>query len=193
MKKLMIAAAIVCAAVAANAASFDWKTSMMGKIYTPGSTTTTLASGTAYIFDSAAVSQLAVIQQFYDDGKLATPSLHNKAVNNGAIAGTAGEAFSWGQAGNTLNAYIALIDGKNIYISAIVSGEAPSTGFTTLSFDCKTTSQAAVTELAEKPLTFGGAGWYTVGGEPPEPTPEPTSALLMLLGVAGLALRRKQK
>ena len=40
MKKLMIAAAIVCAAVAAQASSFDWKTSMSGKLYNENTTDT---------------------------------------------------------------------------------------------------------------------------------------------------------
>jgi len=35
-----------------------------------------------------------------------------------------------------------------------------------------------------------GAGWYSVAT--PSPIPEPTSGLLMLLGVAGLALKRKR-
>jgi len=189
MKKLMIAAAIVCAAVAANAAAFSWKTSATGKIYNPGQSTTTLTSGTAYIFDSATVSQLALIQNFYDKGSLLTGSLGSGSVNSGAIGGT---SLTWGEPGDTLNAYIALIDGKNIYISAIVSGDAQETGTTQIAFNCKTSSQADVTSLAAKPTTFGGAGWYTKGTEP-EPTPEPTSAILMALGLAGLALRRKQK
>jgi len=191
MKKLMIAAAIVCAAVAANAASFDWKTAGLGKIYQPG-TTMTLTTGTAYIFDSAAVSQLAVLQQFYSDGTLAKGSLHNKTVTSGAITATAGEAFNWGKPNDVLSAYIALIDGKNIYIGSIVDGKAPETGYYQFAFNEKTASQKALTTITESPKSFAGAGWYTVGTEP-EPTPEPTSALLMLLGVAGLALKRKQK
>ena len=35
---------------------------------------------------------------------------------------------------------------------------------------------------------YQGAGWYTASSN----VPEPTSGLLMLLGVAGLALKRKR-
>ena len=35
------------------------------------------------------------------------------------------------------------------------------------------------------------SGWQTYSGPQPTPTPEPTSGLLLLLGVAGLALKRK--
>jgi hypothetical protein len=55
MKKIMIALAAVALAVSAQAASFSWKTSMTGKIYQSG-TTTELTAGTAYLFDSAAVT-----------------------------------------------------------------------------------------------------------------------------------------
>ena len=34
--------------------------------------------------------------------------------------------------------------------------------------------------------------WHTVGTAPIDPTPEPTSGLLLLFGVAGLALKRKR-
>lgn len=45
-----------------------------------------------------------------------------------------------------------------------------------------TATQAAVT----------AGPWNDIGGGPgPEPTPEPTSGLLMLVGLAGLALKRK--
>ena len=37
--------------------------------------------------------------------------------------------------------------------------------------------------------TANGAGWY---GAASAPVPEPTSGLLMLLGMAGLALKRKR-
>ena len=59
MKKLMIAAAIVCAAVASQASSFDWKTTMSGKLYNENSTDT--YTGTAYLFDYATISQSDIL------------------------------------------------------------------------------------------------------------------------------------
>ena len=43
-------------------------------------------------------------------------------------------------------------------------------------------------------MTFEGGGTWTAAPTPPGPTPvpEPTSGLLMLLGVAGLALKRRK-
>ena len=98
----MVIAVVACAAVA-SAASFDWKTSATGKIYGAG-TTTLLASGTAYIFDAATVSQQSLVEALVTDGSLMAGSLSSKAINNGAITATAAEDFAW-SGGDALNAY----------------------------------------------------------------------------------------
>lgn len=180
MKKLIATIAIALTAVIASAASFDWKTSVSGKIYEAG-TTTLLGSGTAYIFNSGANSQASILAAFLGGTDWTAGSLDNKAVAKGAIAATNAEAFNWGSAGDTLNAYIAIVDGDMIYISDIVSKAAPDTGYSQFSFNAKASSQASAFDGAGG---FQGAGWYAV--------PEPTSGLLMLLGVAGLALRRRR-
>ena len=183
MKKLMIALAIVAMAAITQAASFDWKTSATGKIYEAG-TTTLLASGTAYIFDAASVSQQTVLSAFLDDKTWTTGNLDSKAVSAGVISATKGEAFAYGTAGNNYDFYVALVAGDNIFISDTVSVTAPAVSYEQASFALKTPSQAAVTEL-EKTGSFAGGGWYTAS------VPEPTSGLLLLLGMAGLALKRK--
>lgn len=183
MKKLMIALAIVAMAAITQAASFDWKTSATGKIYEAG-TTTLLASGTAYIFDAASVSQQTVLSAFLDDKTWTTGNLDSKAVSAGVIAATKGEAFAYGTAGSNYDFYVALVAGDNIFISDTVSVTAPAVSYEQASFALKTASQAAATEL-EKTGSFAGGGWYTAA-------PEPTSGLLLLLGMAGLALKRKR-
>ena len=180
MKKLMIALAVVAMAAITQAASFDWKTSATGKIYEAG-TTTLLDSGTAYIFDAASVSQQTVLSAFLDDKTWTTGSLDSKAVSSGVIAATKGEAFSYGTAGNNYNFYVALVDGDNIFISDTVAVTAPAVSYEQASFGLKNPSQAAAFEST----TFSAGGWYTA-------VPEPTSGLLLLLGMAGLALKRKR-
>ena len=181
MKKLMTALAIAMVAVATQAASFDWKTGTTGKIYEAG-TTTLLASGTAYIFDAAGVSQQSVLTAFLNGETWTTGNLNSKAVASGAIKATNAEAFSYGTAGNNYNFYVALVEGDNIFISDTVALTAGEVGYETASFNLKTASQAAAMDKT----TFAGGGWYTAA------VPEPTSGLLLLLGMAGLALKRKQ-
>jgi len=183
MKKLMIALAIVAMAAITQAASFDWKTGATGKLYEAG-TTTLLASGTAYIFAADATTQQAVLTAFLDDKTWTTGSLNSKSVASGAIKATNGEAFNYGTGGNTYNFYVALVDGDSIFISDTVSATAADVGFETASFNLKNASQAAAFESS----TFSAGGWYTASA----PVPEPTSGLLMLIGMAGLALRRRR-
>lgn len=180
MKKLMMALAIVATAAVVQAASFDWKTSATGKLYEAG-TTTLLASGTAYIFDAAATTQQSVLDAFAQGNIWTTGSLDNKAVASGVIAGTSGEAFAYGTAGNSYDFYVAVLNGDSLFISDTVNVAAQAVSYKQANFNLKAASQLA----ASTSSTFTAGGWYSA-------VPEPTSGLLLLLGMAGLALRRKQ-
>ena len=186
MKKLLIALAAVAVAAGVQAASFNWKTSATGKVYNPG-TETLLASATAYLFDSSAVTQGSLVTAFAAGGlDLSTKgAASSQSIASGAIAA---KAFEDGTAvGDTLTAYFATIvtiDSKDyLFISDTVNGNGVEGKTTTLSFNAKTASQAAA---------FDAAGGYSAGGWYTAAVPEPTSGLLMLLGMAGLALRRRR-
>ena len=60
MKKIMIALAAVALAVSAQAAAYQWKTGTGNQVFVAGSTADKVDGATAYLFDSAAVSQATV-------------------------------------------------------------------------------------------------------------------------------------
>ena len=188
MKKLLIVLGAVALAAVSQAASFDWKTTTGQAVYQAG-TSTKAGSLTAYLFNADVVSRAALVAAFVDNGKGLSDfsSLSSKATSAaGAIATTSFEATKPSAETTMLTAYFAIISGDNIFVSAEVSGLYQATSTTTLQFAPSTASKAAVTEWTTGTSSVATAGgWYTA-------VPEPTSGLLMLLGMAGLALRRRR-
>ena len=170
MKKLLILAAVIVAGVAANAASFKWTGA---NIYgATGSKYTGAVDIYAYL-NTATVADAVKVTTIY--------------ANNGLLVAaegstTAGATYDWTGAtvGSTYNFYMVIEDGGKQFSSAtsnptvIKAGAAQATSTTGVAFANMTTAT----------LTNAGDSWVAV--------PEPTSGLLMLLGMAGLALKRKR-
>ena len=187
MKKLMVIAAIVCAAVAANAATFQWKTGTGQQVYLMN-TTDRADTLTAILFNSSVVTQQAVLDAFLNTGSITSlAKLSSKDTTSAGALTASVSPVEYGKAGDVLSAYFAVIanvgDQDYIYISDIASAEGPTTGNGSLSYSAKATSQAAAFSDV---TSFQGAGWYT------QSVPEPPSGRLRRLGMAGLALQRKQ-
>lgn len=180
MKKIMIIVAVVTMAFASNAASFLWKTATTGKVYESG-TTTTLAAGTAYLFaDAGATTQAAIFTALAGGADVTTlGALDSSAISAGAIK-TKADPFTYG---GDISAYLVVVNDDKFLITGTKDAAAPEVGSATISFNVKSESQAAALDAAGG---FKGAGWYTTA------VPEPTSGLLMLVGLAGLALRRRR-
>ena len=181
MKRLLFTLAALATAATVQASSFNWTVDGSTWQCLPGSDSTYF-TGTAYLFDSAAVSQQQVIDAgagFTSLGYLQTLSL------NEGEAGGASSTFSWGEAGQTLNAYYATLfnDGEQdyVFISTIGSQDGTTSSAETLRIYNVAGPSA---NPAFEGMTYQGAGWYSV--------PEPTSGLLVLIGMAGLMLRRKR-
>ena len=101
--------------------------------------------------------------------------LSTVSANNGVVTtALAGNAFSSDKlfAGNSYDFFFTFEDGDKVFTSATKSATAQATATATIQF----ANMASQTQNA--------SNWAAV--------PEPTSGLLILLGMAGLALRRRR-
>ena len=178
MKKLMIAAAIVCAAVMSQAAALTWSTWGW-----TGDSNPDLGNwfdgGQAYLVMVTDAATFAVA----DDLSITGGSIvDSKALTEGAVYG------AWQDTGS-------LVDGSTYQFAMILTTDGadinvPTTG--KYGLDDNGTALYEVTWSADMggDITPEHDGVYvntTVGA-----VPEPTSGLLLLLGVASLALRRRR-
>ena len=185
MKKLIIAACAVAFAAGVQAASVTWGTS--GAFYDTagGPDWPTVAAGTtAYFVFVNSYAQADLVADFaagsVDTAKLA--AIKSGTVGaDGTVADVTGSstALSGSQA-----AYVVILkDAENMFISDSVTKTIDELSGSTYTFEESQTGDIWALNGAAS-AGYVGAGWYNV--------PEPTSGLLMLLGMAGLALRRKR-
>ena len=186
MKKLMIALVAIAMGVAANAASYSWS-APSGRLY-DGTDTTGSAhyvSGTAYLLFTSVLTQSDLVTAFAADAATAATTVSTKALSNASIGADARIADTAFTADVTANqtAYFVVFSGDNMYISDTTEATYAAVGTSAVEFGSLTASSRALPKDASAGYSAGG--WY-------QSVPEPTSGLLMLLGMAGLALRRKR-
>ena len=184
MKKLIIAACAVAFAAGVQAASITWGTT--GAFYdTEGDPNwpTVAAGTTAYFVFANSYAQGDLVADFVagtvDMAKLT-------AINSGSIGddGTVAEvAGSTTTLSGSQNAYVVILkDAENMFISDVVNNTIDEMSITIYGFQEEHTGD--IWALNDASAGYSAPGWYNV--------PEPTSGLLMLLGMAGLALRRRR-
>ena len=164
MKKLIIVAAVAIVATVTQAASFAWKTSGIKAV-----------EGTGTITCSAILTAYAA-------GTDTVIGTWNGDIVNGVLNGSSSgltissDSFAGGSKYDFIFVATTTVDGQEYeWTLTLKTGTAQATSTPSLSW------------FAANHTTGEGInanGWAAV--------PEPTSGLLMLLGMAGLALRRKR-
>ena len=191
MKKLMIALAAVAFAAVSQAAVVNWQ---VGSLNGPG---TGGAGWGSDLIGATVTAQILVSESVTGDatsgytlGTLVTFT-EGDTMGLGEIDG----GYGWATTSDSLTgdasyyAKVILQAGESTLESQIVRIETSAlTGSADVAF-AFAEEIAGVTALPGQSFdatygTFSASGWQSV--------PEPTSGLLMLLGVAGLALRRKR-
>ena len=183
MKKLIMAIAVIGTAVVANAAAVQWNS---GTIALPDGTKAAKGDVTAYLFN---VSK-AVYDTYaaYTDAAALSDALYT--AYSGSFASADGTKTS--PKAGTAN----LTDGKDdygvgtYYAVVLYTATQDSKNYWMGNYASATIEAAQDVVVSDLALKLGGTGnataWSTAA------VPEPTSGLLMLLGLAGLALKRKR-
>ena len=177
MKKLMIAAAIVCAAAMSQAANMDWAIDI-GYV-TGGGDYMAYAVSDLLEFTGVSTGDASIESVLL--GTTGNVSPFEDGEEYWGVYTTMG-GLNAAEAGSMKDFYIVVVDAaKTGYWAFEASGEIYTTS---------TSPEMAYVDATELIPGTQITAWST--GPGPEPVPEPTSAMLLLLGVAGLALRRKQ-
>ena len=183
MKKLMIAAAIVCAAVMGQAAQVawgvDWAYSNDGASINTYDDGSSVSYWVLNLVDSTSVSGVAVdtTGNLVNDNAYAVVGTGSFNISGGGVAdGTIAN-------GNYLALVIYDADNSLWGVSAaeVVAGivNDPPT-------------QGSIADATFGAAFYNDAEGYMVANQALQAVPEPTSGLLLLLGMAGLALKRKR-
>lgn len=181
MKKIILAAAIVCATALAGAATVGWTHAGLNSC----------AGNNYYVFvvGQNGVADIATVTALLDAGE----DFSSYVFGNGTIGANGFANVAASSSGKTLGA------GTYTAFTVVFNSAAPTAGesqYLLVSGQPRQTQTVAATTASVQfiagnvsTLANNAANWKDYGAA----VPEPTSAMLLVLGVAALALRRKQK
>ena len=173
MKKVMIAAAIVCATAFANAANFNWGFLSIDVLDPSGNY---IDGGTASLYIGTTLIATSGQNGDYTFGSFDYSA--NDSTGNVQSLGTGDIASSF--VGQAYKLVLSYTDGDGKAWEYVHTGVSSYETVAGAPGDPVNNFESFVTDYAVQ------AGDWTAA------VPEPTSGLLLLLGVAGLALKRKR-
>ena len=200
MKKLMFGLALVATCLGVQAANIDWAVDAKAIKDADGND---MKGETAYLlmFESAAAA--SSYQADLADGKVTIAQAQAAAIDSATSTYTSNKSagkidsktkeVSGKNAGDKAYFAILVANGDQFMMGAADQGQFYVPG------DSQFGDRSGVTFGGSMFALSGANGWNTNGGSTPPtppgpgPIPEPTSGLLLLVGGAMLALRRKQK
>ena len=187
MKKLLMALTVALVAIGLNAATVNWDVNYgwVTQFDTDGDSS--LVGYLGYLFDGNAYTQSALQTALTTTGN----TVLDNALGSGEV--TVDGELAFNGSGLSYDATVSPAYAKALLV-LIDSAAKNGSAFTIASLADVEVTDAVIAGGAK----FGGAGdlytgdvstWSTVSTAT---VPEPTSGLLMLLGMAGLALRRRR-
>jgi len=179
MKKLMLAAAIVCAAAMAQAATIDWSCTSYNYVTKDGAVQTAVTADTG-----------TFVLCYLGDTSTGYSWDNAVVVNEGSVAYKNSMGSLSAKASGSYDVDMTKYENGDVF-GVMFKDDKGNLSQLVYSDSSKDSTTYTISGLADPSSTLAGFTFAT-GNYHVEAVPEPTSALLLLLGMAGLALKRKR-